>query len=598
MSSRVQITVLASVAAAVVQLDGSALNVALPTLGQIFGAPLGVLQWIVDAYTLTYACLLLSAGSASDRFGAPRLFTWGLGAFALASACCALSPRAEILILGRMLQGAAGSILIPSSLALVHQSFGDDNVGRTRAIGWWTAGGGAAITIGPIVGSLCVAYLGWRSIFLLNIPICIAGMVSASRLPTRSPQPDVPLGRSRSGQILAAVSMFGLVGGIIEAGSKGFDSGVAISGLAVFAAAGAAFAHRERLAPSPILPAILFRSGPGLSSLISGFVLSFCAFGLVFALSVYYQLVQKLSIVEAGLAFVPFALTITAANVIGGSLAAKVGAVRTMVGALTIAVIGYALLMWMEPSSSYLAMLPAQIIARLGTGAAVPLTTSILLSATPKAQSGIASAGLNAVRQAGAAIGVAIFGALMTANPVHGFKIVAGFSAVMLLATAVGVGILQLGRPGRLIAPPKGKFMPEATALRDLFDRWEWVWHEGRFDLVPDCVAPLYIRHDEAGDRTVTREAYAAELAQLRQQRPDVRILVYDHSFDGERAWYRFTMRWTDQASGEVRTRAGLQAYRTEGGKLAETWVIFQPLGSAWVDPVAQTNWTTPVQKS
>ncbi|MBS0520176.1 MAG: nuclear transport factor 2 family protein [Proteobacteria bacterium] len=131
------------------------------------------------------------------------------------------------------------------------------------------------------------------------------------------------------------------------------------------------------------------------------------------------------------------------------------------------------------------------------------------------------------------------------------------------------------------------------AVLHDLFDRWERVWHEGRFDLVPECVAPHYVRHDEAGDRTVTREAYADELARLRQERPDVRIVVYDHSFGGNRAWYRFTMKWTDRTSGETRTRAGLQAYRIDGGKLAETWVILQPLGSAWSDAVAQVTWTS-----
>lgn len=138
--------------------------------------------------------------------------------------------------------------------------------------------------------------------------------------------------------------------------------------------------------------------------------------------------------------------------------------------------------------------------------------------------------------------------------------------------------------------------MSGPCAMKGLFDRWEQVWHEGRFDLVPGCVAPFYIRHDEAGDRTITREAYAAELAKLRRDRPDVRILVYDHAFHEDRAWYRFTMTWTDTSSGEVRTRAGLQAYRTEDGKLAETWVTLQPLGSAWTDAVAQDRWTDPVR--
>ena len=132
-------------------------------------------------------------------------------------------------------------------------------------------------------------------------------------------------------------------------------------------------------------------------------------------------------------------------------------------------------------------------------------------------------------------------------------------------------------------------------AMKDLFDRWERVWHQGEFDLLPSCVAPHYTRHDEVGDRTVTRDAYTAELAELKKNRPDVRIIVYDHAFSGDRAWYRFTMQWTDQESGKVGTRAAMQSYRIEDGKLAETWVLFQPLGSAWSDAVAQQSWTSPI---
>jgi hypothetical protein len=129
--------------------------------------------------------------------------------------------------------------------------------------------------------------------------------------------------------------------------------------------------------------------------------------------------------------------------------------------------------------------------------------------------------------------------------------------------------------------------------LRKLFDRWERVWHEGQYDLVPDCVHPTYIRHDEAGHRVVTREEYAAEIATTRTERPNLRFVVYDHSFDGNRAWFRFTLKWTDASNGETRTRAGMQVYRIEGGKLAETWLMFQPLGSAWIDAVEQERWTS-----
>jgi hypothetical protein len=135
--------------------------------------------------------------------------------------------------------------------------------------------------------------------------------------------------------------------------------------------------------------------------------------------------------------------------------------------------------------------------------------------------------------------------------------------------------------------------MPKETAIRDLFDRWERVWHEGQYDLIPTCIGLTYIRHDEAGDRTVTREAYAAEIAKTREQRPHVRFVVYDHSFEGNRAWFRFTLKWTDANTGETHTRAGMQVYRIEGGKLVETWLQFQPPGSAWTDAVAQEHWTS-----
>ena len=136
--------------------------------------------------------------------------------------------------------------------------------------------------------------------------------------------------------------------------------------------------------------------------------------------------------------------------------------------------------------------------------------------------------------------------------------------------------------------------MSNESAMRDLFDRWERVWHQGQYDLIPSCVGPTYIRHDEKSDRTVTREAYAAEIAHTRQKRPNLRFVVCDHSFEGDRAWFRFTLKWTDPTTNETRTRAGMQVYRIEAGKLAETWLMFSQPGSAWTDAVAQEHWTSP----
>lgn len=132
------------------------------------------------------------------------------------------------------------------------------------------------------------------------------------------------------------------------------------------------------------------------------------------------------------------------------------------------------------------------------------------------------------------------------------------------------------------------------TAMRDLFDRWERVWHQSQLDLLPSCIGEIYIRHDGAGDRTVTRAAYAAEIAEFQQARPGIRVVVYDHSFQASRAWFRFAFKWRDPATREPRSRAGMQSYRIEDGKLVESWLTMMALSSAWTDAAAQDHWTSP----
>jgi len=129
-------------------------------------------------------------------------------------------------------------------------------------------------------------------------------------------------------------------------------------------------------------------------------------------------------------------------------------------------------------------------------------------------------------------------------------------------------------------------------SMKALFKKWESVWHDARLDLVPECVGPTYARHDEQGDRVVSCDDYAAELLQIRAARPDIRVLVYEHDFSGNRAWFRFAFKWTDKDSGQPCSRAGIQLYRVEAGKLAETWVSLMPIGSAWPD-MPQDDWTT-----
>jgi hypothetical protein len=128
--------------------------------------------------------------------------------------------------------------------------------------------------------------------------------------------------------------------------------------------------------------------------------------------------------------------------------------------------------------------------------------------------------------------------------------------------------------------------------MNALFDRWQRVWEQGQYDLIPSCIGASYIRHGEAGDRTVTREAYTAEIVRTREEHPNTRFIVFDHSFSGDRAWFRFTLTWTDPKSGQRQTREGMQSYVVKDGKLSETWLLLLPLGTAWSDTAAQTSWT------
>jgi SnoaL-like domain len=166
---------------------------------------------------------------------------------------------------------------------------------------------------------------------------------------------------------------------------------------------------------------------------------------------------------------------------------------------------------------------------------------------------------------------------------------------ITLLIALMGASCTSLrARHLKLTASYPGEMnsMPNDSKMIDLFNRWEQVWHEGKFELVPSCVVETYIRHDQKGDRTVTRDAYTAEIANIRKE--DIRVVVYDHSFSGDRAWFRFAFKWTDAKTGEAQSQAGMQAYRIADGKLAETWLTLLPLGSAWPDAVAQEDWTSP----
>lgn len=423
----------------VVQLDVTVVNVALPKIATDLRAGVEVLQWVVDAYALTFSVLLLSAGGLGDRFGSRRLFMLGFALFAAASVACGIAPNGGALIAGRALQGIGAALLVPPSLALLNHAAGHDDTVRARAVGLWTAAGGVSIAAGPLIGGLLLGTLGWRSIFLVNVPICAIGIVMALRIPDTVRHPDARRIDAR-GQTLAIIAMAGLIGAVIEARPLGATSPLVLVGGALAILCGAGFVVAERRSHSPMVPPEMFR-GARLGPLIAfGTLVNLTYYGIIFIISLYLQQLLGYSAIQAGIAYLPLTATFIVANLLSGWLTGRAGSRTPMVIGAIVGAAGYALLLRLGAASSYPSMLFSFILIPAGMGLAVPAMTTATLAAVDRKWAGTVSALLNTARQAGGAIGVAIFGAFVGNARDHivtGLHMASVTSAALLIGAAL-----------------------------------------------------------------------------------------------------------------------------------------------------------------
>jgi DHA2 family methylenomycin A resistance protein-like MFS transporter len=403
---------------AVVQLDVTIVNVALPQIGLRLQASVAGLQWVVDAYTLSFAALLISAGVLGDRFGSRRAYLAGFLIFTAASVVCGLAPAIGILIGARALQGAGAALLVPTSLSILNHMAADDPALRARMVGLWTAAGGVSIAAGPVAGGLLLSGLGWRSIFLVNIVLCCAAILLVIRFvpgdsKATDPQPNDSKRLDPAGQLLAIVALTCLVGAVIEGGRLGAGH-ILVTGGALFGAVAlAAFLYVESRVLAPMLPLGFFRL-PGFSPAVAfGIIVNLTYYGVIFVISLYLQQARGYSPLRTGIAFLPLTATFIVSNIICGWLTARKGPRVPMILGSIVGTAGYALLLYLNADTSLRAMLPAFILIPGGMGLAVPAMTTAILSSVPRERSGTASAVLNTARQAGGAIGVAIFGAIL-----------------------------------------------------------------------------------------------------------------------------------------------------------------------------------------
>ena len=432
--------VAASFGFAVVQLDVTIVNVALPRLSIDLTASVPGLQWVVDAYSLVFAVLLLSAGVMGDRLGAKRAYLIGLAGFALASAACGAAQTATQLIAARAVQGIGAALLVPPSLALLNHACAHDAKLRAKAIGLWTAAAGVSIAAGPIVGGLLLSWLGWRSIFFVNLPLCMIGMLMTLRVAEtpRKPQQHLDLG----GQLLAIAALTCLTAAVIEIGPLGIRHPLVLGGFALAVISTVLFVRVEGRVTQPMLPLSFFQLPNFSPAVLFGIAVNLTYYGLIFILSLYLQHICRYTATQAGLAFLPLTATFVVANLISGWMVGHYGSRLPMLLGALIGACGFALLTRLDAHSSYLAMLTPFVMIPSGMGLGVPAMTTAILASVEKTWSGTASAVLNAARQAGGAIGVAAFGALVTGGDLHivpGMHAAAWLSSGLLVTASVVV---------------------------------------------------------------------------------------------------------------------------------------------------------------
>lgn len=393
-------------------LDTSIVNLALARIGVEFNASLVTLQWLVDGYALVFASLLLGAGAIGDRYGARQTFIAGLVVFALASALCAAAPNIEALQAARIMQGVGAALLLPNSLAALNHTFTDPQR-RSKAISAWASSGALGIALGPVLGGLLVQTLGWRSIFIVNVPVGLTAIWL-----TRRYIPNGPLHLSRSldllGQLLAVATLATATYALIGLSHADADVRSLWAAAALSVGLGFGFVAVETRHESPMLPLPLLRRRTLGPVALIGLLHNVAVYGLIFVLSLSFQRLRDLDPLSAGLLFLPLTLALAVGTRLGALVLRKhQGLFPALIGGHAVAALGALVLaLFGRSMTPFFLCLPLIIIGG-GAGITTPAMSLAVLDSVERTQSGLASGILNSARQTGGVIGVALLGALL-----------------------------------------------------------------------------------------------------------------------------------------------------------------------------------------
>ena len=419
-------------------LDSTGVNVALPDMARGLGTGISGMQWVVDGYALLFASLLLPAGALGDRWGNRGTCAAGLALFTGSSVLCGIAPSLGTLILFRGLQGMGAAVQVPASLALLRHHYHDPRE-RAHAIGIWAAATGLAVAAGPVVGGVLTHAFGWRSVFLVNLPVGIWGVYLTLRhVPSvpRAPARDTDLAT----QALAVTALAAVTFALIQGGVWGWTAPAVLGAAALALLAGALWVRSERRAEHPLLPLDLFRNPNYAAANAVGFALSFGFYGQLFLMSLFFQDIQHFSALRAGLAILPQTLVMSGVNFASGRLTARHGARPPLVWGLGVGGAGLLGLGQLTAASPLGAAVLPMLAVGVGAALTMPAMTATAIEHTPRERAGIGAAVLNAARQVGGVVGIALLGAF-----VAGTHFMRGLPWGLRLAGALflGAGVLS-----------------------------------------------------------------------------------------------------------------------------------------------------------
>jgi EmrB/QacA subfamily drug resistance transporter len=431
-----------------VTLDNLVVTFALPSIRLQFHVDIASLEWTVNAYTLSFAVLLLSGAALGDRFGRRRMFVLGLGIFTLGSAAAALAPTAGALIAARVFQGAGAAVVMPLTLTLLSEAFPAGR--RGVALGIWSGISGLGVALGPVIGGAVISGISWHWIFWINVPVgLVVGPLAVLRLSeSRGPNGrfDIP------GLVLATGGLFGIVYGLVRANAIGWGSSTVLGAMLGGAALLIAFTLWELRSPAPMLPMRFFRSRAFSATNAVSFAMYFGMFGSVFLLAQFFQTAQHYSALQAGLRTLPWTGMPILVAPVAGILSDRVGSRPLMATGLALQALA---LVWIDralsPGMAYASVIVPFILAGTGMALVFAPAANAVLSSVRRHETGQASGANNAIREVGGVFGIAVLAAVFSHT--GGYATPVQFVAGLQPAVLVGSGVLALGAIAALFVP-------------------------------------------------------------------------------------------------------------------------------------------------